>query len=114
MNGLLGLARRAGAVVPGVEAVREAIRGGEARVVLFASDAATGQLAKVRRTSATRSVPLATHGDRAGLGSAVGLPPLSALAVTSATLAERILAELAEGVGPTGGRVEAAVAAAEE
>ena len=36
---LLGLARRAGAVAPGTEAVRQAIRGGHARLVLFAADA---------------------------------------------------------------------------
>lgn len=72
---LLGLARRAGAVAPGTEAVRQAIRGGEARVVLLAGDASQVQLDKVEKILRTRSIPSARLGDRTTLGAAVGLAP---------------------------------------
>jgi ribosomal protein L7Ae-like RNA K-turn-binding protein len=93
---LVGLARRAGAVAPGVEAVREAVREGEARLVLLADDASPAQLDKVGRTLAGRPVPTARLGDRAMLGTAVGLGPISALAVTEASLAGRVVDELGD------------------
>jgi ribosomal protein L7Ae-like RNA K-turn-binding protein len=93
---LLGLARRAGAVAPGTEAVREAIRGGKARLVLMADDASQAQLDKIGRTLHSRPIPRARLGDRGTLGAAVGLAPLSAVAVTDAPLAARVVAELGD------------------
>lgn len=109
---LLGLARRAGALVHGTEAVRQSIRDGAARLVLFAGDASPTQLDKIRRTLETRPTPQATLGDRATLGSAIGLAPVSAVAVTSTSLASRISAELGDAVSVRGA-VAAAVAAEE-
>ncbi len=97
--GLLGLARRAGGVVPGTEATRQAIRDGEARLVLLAADASIAQIEKVQRTLAGRpEVPHAVIGDRGALGAALGQAPVTAVAVTHAALAERMRAEL-EGSG---------------
>jgi ribosomal protein L7Ae-like RNA K-turn-binding protein len=96
---LLGLARRAGAVAPGTDAVRRAIREGEARLVLMARDASSVQMEKVRTTLHDRAIPQAVLGDRDTLGAALGLAPLSAVAVTSAPLAERLLRELEAGRG---------------
>lgn len=93
---LLGLARRAGAVAPGTEAVRQAIRADKARLVLFATDASRAQLDKIGRTLHERPVPRARLGDRNMLGAAVGLAPLSAVAVTDAPLAERVVEELGD------------------
>jgi ribosomal protein L7Ae-like RNA K-turn-binding protein len=89
---LLGLARRAGALAPGVEAVRQAVRDGTARVVVLARDASPLQLDKIGRTKHGRAVPTAWLGDRDVLGAAVGLGPLSAVAVTNAALAEQVAA----------------------
>ena len=72
---LLGLARRAGAVAPGTEAVRRAIREGEAQLILMASDASGVQLKKIRTTLRDRTIPQAVLGDRDALGSAVGRAP---------------------------------------
>ena len=91
---LLGLARRAGLVVFGTEAVRGAIRQGDARLVLMAEDASASQLDKVRRTLVNRPIPQARLGDRAMLGAAVGRGPVSVVAVTVASLAERLRAKL--------------------
>jgi ribosomal protein L7Ae-like RNA K-turn-binding protein len=109
---LLGLARRAGAVVPGASAVREAVRSGEAKLVLPAGDASIARLDKVRRIVERCSVPQASLGDRAGLGAAVGKGPISAVAVTSAALADRVLAELGESA-PARGAVAAIAAIVE-
>jgi ribosomal protein L7Ae-like RNA K-turn-binding protein len=91
---LLGLARRAGAVAPGTEAVRRAIREGEAQLILMAGDASSVQLEKIRTTLHDRSIPRVILGDRNTLGAAVGLAALSAVAVTSRSFAEQLVAAL--------------------
>jgi ribosomal protein L7Ae-like RNA K-turn-binding protein len=91
---LLGLARRAGAVAPGTDAVRRAIREGEARLVLIAGDASSTQVAKVRTTMHDKAIPQVILGDRNTLGAALGLGPLTAVAVTSGSLAEKLVREL--------------------
>jgi ribosomal protein L7Ae-like RNA K-turn-binding protein len=96
---LLGLARRAGAAVPGTDAARRALREGEARLILMAADASSVQLGKISRLMENRSVPRAILGDRATLGAALGVGPVSAVAVTVATFAEEIQRKLAEGAG---------------
>lgn len=95
---LLGLARRAGAVAPGTEAVRRAIREGEARLILFAKDASSVQLEKIETTLHDRTIPRAVLGDRNALGAAVGLARLSAVAVTDPSLADRLAIALEEPV----------------
>jgi ribosomal protein L7Ae-like RNA K-turn-binding protein len=94
ITGLLGLARRAGGVATGTDAVREALRTGRARLVLMAEDASPAQGDKVRRTLAGHPTPHATWGRRAELGAAVGLPSLSAVAITHPELAAKLLGVL--------------------
>jgi ribosomal protein L7Ae-like RNA K-turn-binding protein len=96
--GLLGLARRAGAVVPGVDGVRRALKGDEVKVVLVARDAAEGQTAKVKGVLRHREVPVRWVSTRAALGAAVGAPELSVVGVTMESFAE----SLARGLPPTG------------
>ena len=91
---LLGLARRAGAVAPGTDAVRRAIREGEAQLVLIAEDASSTQVDKVRTTMHDRTIPQVILGDRNTLGAALGLGPLTAVAVTSESLAQQLAREL--------------------
>lgn len=91
---LLGLARRAGGVAPGMEAARRAIREGEALLLVLARDASSVQLEKIRTTVHNRTIPQITLGDRSTLGAAVGLPPLSAIAVTNRTLVDQLISEL--------------------
>lgn len=97
---LLGLAQRAGAVVRGVDAVRRALRAGEARLVIVAGDASTVQLKKVRGLLEHREVPCRTLGDRSFMGAALGGPPLSAVAVTEEGFAERLLRSLGDAPAP--------------
>jgi ribosomal protein L7Ae-like RNA K-turn-binding protein len=93
---LLGLARRAGAVAAGTERVGQALRSSAARLVLVARDASPGQLKKIEGIIRRAAVPRAVLGDRVDLGAAVGGPPLSAVAVTDARLAQEMLRRLAD------------------
>lgn len=63
-------------------------------MVLIAEDASRVQLDKIRKTMHDRAIPQATLGDRDALGAAVGMAPLSAVAVTDRSLAKSLMAEL--------------------
>jgi ribosomal protein L7Ae-like RNA K-turn-binding protein len=87
---LLGLAARAGAIVPGTERVREAVRSGAVYLVIVAADASDNSRDKLDYLLGARGVPCITAYDRAALGGAVGRAPLSAVGVTDRRLAERL------------------------
>lgn len=87
---LLGLSARAGAVVPGTERVREAVRAGAAHLVIVAADASDNSRDKLEPLLGARGVPWIVAYDRAALGAAVGRAPLSAIGVTDRRLAERL------------------------
>lgn len=100
---LLGLARRAGSVAPGTDAARRAAREGEARLILMAGDASLVQLDKIRNVLRYRPIPWAVLGDRVTLGAAVGLGPISAVAVTAETFADALSRRLGLGEPETPG-----------
>lgn len=99
---LLGLAARAGAILPGTERVREAARSGEARFVVVAGDASANTCDKLIPLLESRGVPHVSAYDRARLGDAVGRAPLGAVAVMDASFATR-LRQLLGAAGETGG-----------
>jgi len=96
---LLGLARRAGTVVLGIQRTRDSLRSGRAVLVVVAEDASGAQLNKIEGLRKVRDVPRVSVGDRTALGAALGGPPLSAAAVTDGRLARQILLRLTDG-GP--------------
>lgn len=100
--GLLGLAQRSGALAAGVDATREKVRTGTARLVVMAADAAPGQLKKVRGILSHRDIPLRWVPTREALGRSVGRPPTSVVAVTSHSFAEQLVKRLP--ATPSGGR----------
>jgi ribosomal protein L7Ae-like RNA K-turn-binding protein len=86
----------------GTAAVRAAVQQGEARLILFAADAAEGQLGKVRGLLRHHPVPVRWVADRVTLGAAVGSGPLTVVAVRETNFAEslaRVLPERREGAG---------------
>lgn len=93
---VLGLAARAGAMVPGTERVREAVRAGKARFVVVAADVSANSEDKLVPLLRARRVPYVVEFDRSALGAAVGRGPLAAVGVTDPSLAGR-LAELSSG-----------------
>lgn len=105
---LLGLAQRAGAVVPGTGAVQRTLRMGEARLILMAEDASSVQMEKILKILRTRPIPQARLGDRATLGAAVGRGPVSAVAVTGESFADELRRRL------DGGTIDVAPGEAEE
>lgn len=89
--GLLGLARRAGAVVQGTDGVRKALLSGDLSLVVFASDASEVQLEKVLKVLRHHEVPVRWVSRREVLGHAVGGGPLSVLGVKTRSFADRLL-----------------------
>lgn len=100
---MLGLAQRAGVLVRGTGAVRDAVRSGKARFVLFARDASPAQIEKVKGLLRHGSLPWGVFGTQDELGHAVGAAPLSAIAVTRKAFAERLQAGVAAVSGPGSG-----------
>lgn len=92
--GLLGMAARAGAVIPGTERVREAVRSGGVRLVLVAADVSGNSREKLLPLLTARGVSHVIRYDRSELGAAVGRGPLSAVGVVDTALADRLHALL--------------------
>lgn len=86
---LLGLAARAGGVVPGTERVRIAARRNELHLVLLAGDASENAREKLVPLLSAKKIPFHEMFTRVELGGAVGRSPLSALGLTDASLARR-------------------------
>lgn len=99
MLGLLGMATRAGAVVPGTDRVREAARAGTLRLAVMASDASDNSRGKLLPLLEARGISHVIRYERNELGAAIGRGPLSAVGVVDAALADRLLALLDDGSG---------------
>ena len=101
--GLLGMATRAGALVPGTERVREAARAGTLRLAVMAADASENSRGKLLPLLTARGISHVIRYERNELGAAVGRGPLSAVGVLDAALADRLLALLHERGDGAGG-----------
>ncbi|GBD33423.1 hypothetical protein HRbin33_02414 [bacterium HR33] len=88
---LLGLARRAGAVVVGTEAVRRSLRRGELGVVVLAGDCSRRVEEKVGRLARYRGVPTIVGPEAAELGRILGKGPVGSAGVKRGELARGIL-----------------------
>ena len=87
---MLGMARRAGAVVSGTDAVRAAVRESPVGFAILAEDASATQRKKLEPLLEARGVGFTIRYTRRELGAAVGRPPATAVLVTEAGLAGRI------------------------
>ncbi|MEX0856338.1 MAG: ribosomal L7Ae/L30e/S12e/Gadd45 family protein [Gemmatimonadota bacterium] len=108
--GLLGLARRAGALVPGVGGTRRAADAGELGLAILAGDASAAQLEKVRGTLRRCEVPIRWVAGRLALGEALGGAPLSAVGVRSGSFATPLRDGLPENPPDRPGGAESKVA----
>ncbi|MQA88940.1 MAG: 50S ribosomal protein L7 [Gemmatimonas sp.] len=86
---LLGLSRRAGALVSGTHAVRAAVQEGSVHRAILAADAAQGQRGKLIPLLDARRIPYYIGFTREELGAATGRSPVSAVGLTNRALAER-------------------------
>jgi ribosomal protein L7Ae-like RNA K-turn-binding protein len=87
---LLGLATRAGAVLPGTERVREAARAGVLEFAILAADASANSRDKLLPLLDARQIAYTVGYDRDALGRAVGRAPVSAIGITEKKLAGRV------------------------
>jgi len=103
----LGLARRAGAVVIGVDAVKRSLGAGDLDLVVFAGDASPVQLRKVKGLAGHRGVPIRWVSMRSKLGQAIGAGPVSVAGVQRGSFSKRLLGGLAESPPdpPEGGKL---------
>ena len=88
----LGLARRAGLAVAGFERVSEAVRRGNAALLLFALDSA--EAGRRKMMAAAPRVPVATVLDSGELGTAFGHERVVFVAVGSGPLRARLLLDI--------------------
>lgn len=88
---LLGLARRAGAVVIGTEAVRRGLRRGELGVVVLAADRSRRVEEKVEKLARYRDVPVIVGPAAVELGRILGKGPVGSAGVKRGELARAIL-----------------------
>lgn len=86
----LGLAMRAGKVVLGDSAVLDAIRSGEAKLVLLATDASANAAKKYTDKCSFYRTPLLSIGTRVELGSAIGKQERVVVAIIDTAFAELI------------------------
>jgi ribosomal protein L7Ae-like RNA K-turn-binding protein len=86
----LGMAMRAGKIITGDDTVMKAVRSGEAKLVVLATDAAPNAQKKYRDKCSYYQIPLVEYGSRFEIGSAIGKVDRVVLAVTDAGFAQRI------------------------
>lgn len=91
---LLGLARRAGALAVGTQAVRDALRRGELSAVVVAGDATENARRRMRGALGASGVRVVTGGTRMGLGRAVGRSDVVVVGIRDRGLAARIVGEV--------------------
>lgn len=90
LNGMIGLAKRAGRLVTGTDAVIACIQSGKAVLVLAASDASEGTQKRIRDKCGTYNVRQLVWGTAQQLGHTVGMGSCAAAAVTDRNFAEGI------------------------
>lgn len=102
---LLGIARRAGAIAIGAQAISSAAKSGKLRLVVLAEDASVNAAKRLGRAADETTVVAGPSRDE--IGRALGRPPIAAVGVTDAGLATR-LAGVASTPGSQGGPKKAA------
>jgi len=95
--GLLGLGRRAGHLVIGVDAVRTALQADRCHLVVVSGDAGPRAEEKVVRLARGKGLPVVVGPVAEELGRALGRPPVQAVGVRDRALARGVL-----GAGLTG------------
>ncbi len=86
----LGLAQKAGKVASGDFAVRSALNGGKAKLMLIACDAAEASRREMEYLAKTAGVKVVTGPARAEIGSAIGKSPRTAVVITDNNFAGMI------------------------
>ena len=94
----LGLAARAGAVVSGFDACKEALTSGQAHLVLTDGELSEAQREKLQNLCLQANVPLIGCSATMDLGYAIGRPGRKIVAITREGFAEKMIDVLNSGV----------------
>ena len=86
----LGLAQKAGRVASGDFAVRSALNGGKAKLMLIACDTAENSRKEMEYLAETAGVKTVTGPSRREIGLAIGKSPRTAVVITDANFAVMI------------------------
>lgn len=89
--GFIGLARKAGALEVGADAVEFALAKGKVKLLILASDAGRDTVGKFSSMSGQRGIPVMRASDRESLGRALGRSQVAVAAVTEVHFAKRML-----------------------
>lgn len=96
LSGMMGLARRAGKLTFGFDAVLEDIAAGKAKAAFLSSDASARTAGGVKEKCAARGVRLAALPlSKTALGRAIGRDDVAVVAITDRSFADRLI-ELAK------------------
>lgn len=87
LYGLISLAMKAGGIAAGSFAAEQAVKGGQAFLLILAKDASDNTKKKFNNSCAYYHVPLIEFGEKEKLGHSIGKEERSALAVTNESLA---------------------------
>lgn len=87
---MLGLAERAHAVRSGALACEQAMRKGQARLIVLAEDAADEVKLAFATRAHSRGIKIITVPSKTELGNAIGKSPRAALIITEAGFAQRL------------------------
>ena len=108
---MIGLARRAGRVIGGNEAVDKAIRQRQARLVIVATDAAGRTCRQIEQTASHDRIAVTVFGEKQQLGHWTGSVNRAVLAIVDTHFALRLQDMIKQAAG---GPVQAGKAAAPE
>jgi ribosomal protein L7Ae-like RNA K-turn-binding protein len=103
---LIGLCRRAGHLVAGMDVTLKALYNGSARLLILAQDISEGSRQKALRAAVAAGVPICSLADRHELGRGIGRRQCVIVAITDAGLAAAILAACGATSGEAGGNSE--------
>ena len=94
ISGLLGIAKKSGNVKSGEFAVEQAVKSGEAKLVIVSSDASDNTKKLFNDKCAYYEIPIIEALDKNSLGRALGTDVRSSAAVTDEGLAKAILEKI--------------------
>ncbi|MCL6634928.1 MAG: ribosomal L7Ae/L30e/S12e/Gadd45 family protein [Peptococcaceae bacterium] len=94
---LIGLGQRAGRLVSGEFAVKSALAGRRAKLLVIAGDAAERTRRELFRLAGSANVPAILYGSKEELGRLTGKPPRSAVAFTDEQMARGVLGAMERG-----------------
>jgi ribosomal protein L7Ae-like RNA K-turn-binding protein len=89
--GWLGLGRRAGRLVVGVDAVREGLQTGKVHCVILSADASKRARERLVRLASAKGVPLLAGPAAERMGAGLGLSTVMAVAVADRSLAAGLM-----------------------